>query len=74
VKAGQVQLLTGGTFQDERGKLCYVNQFEYQDVKRFYQTMHFDTSVVRVWQEHQIEVNFSFSEREFLVIWLKIDD
>jgi len=68
-------LIKGNHFSDERGILRFVNEFEFEDVKRFYLIRHPDISVVRAWQGHQFEKKYFYSiAGSFVVAWVKIDD
>jgi dTDP-4-dehydrorhamnose 3,5-epimerase len=68
-------ILKGGTFTDERGSMRFVNDFHFEDVKRFYFIKHPDTSVVRAWQGHQFEKKYFYPiSGSFVVAWVKIDD
>ena len=49
----KLQIIKGGEFQDERGKLIYFNDFDLTIVKRFYIIEHPDTEIVRAWQGHK---------------------
>ena len=70
-----VEIIKGGSFTDARGTLQFVNDFEFPGVKRFYQIIHPDTSVVRAWQGHRVEHKwFSVGKGSFLVAWVKIDN
>ena len=48
-------LITGGTYEDNRGILTYFNEFDLTPIKRLYILEHPDTSVTRAWQGHQHE-------------------
>lgn len=47
--------IKGGSFEDERGRLSFVNDFDMSQVKRVYFTEHFSEDVIRAWQAHKIE-------------------
>jgi dTDP-4-dehydrorhamnose 3,5-epimerase len=69
------QLIIGGKYIDERGKLSFVNDFNLTRVKRFYAITHFDRSVIRAWQGHQQETKwFKCLKGRFAVAWKKIDN
>jgi dTDP-4-dehydrorhamnose 3,5-epimerase len=71
----EVRHIKGDVFTDERGVLQYVNDFDFTGVKRFYQIIHPDASVVRAWQGHQVEHKWFFvGQGSFLIAWVKIDD
>ncbi len=48
-------IITGNQFQDARGKLTFVNDFDMSAIRRFYTIEHPDLNVVRAWQGHQVE-------------------
>ncbi len=60
---------------DERGSMHFVNDFHFDDVKRFYFIKHPDTRIVRAWQGHQFEKKYFFTITGiFVVAWVKIDN
>lgn len=70
-----VELIKGGSFADARGTLGFVNEFTFPDVKRFYQIVHPDISVVRAWQGHKVEQKYFYVPKgKFALAWVKIDD
>ncbi len=48
-------IISGGDYQDERGLIQFVNDFDLTEIKRFYFTTHFETETIRAWQGHKIE-------------------
>ncbi len=69
------KIIKGGEFEDSRGKLTYVNEFDLTPVKRFYAIKHPDKTVVRAWQGHRKESKwFKCISGSFVVAWKKIDD
>lgn len=69
------QLIDGGIFKDERGKLRFVNDFDFSDVKRFYIIENNSVDVIRAWQGHKIERKFFYVVLgSFLICAVKIDD
>jgi dTDP-4-dehydrorhamnose 3,5-epimerase len=71
----QVQLIRGDLFKDQRGTLKFVNDFSFPDVKRFYQIVHPDTSVIRAWQGHRIEHKYFYVVKgRFALAWVAIDN
>lgn len=68
-------IIQGGTYQDERGKLSFVNDFDLSEIKRYYIIEHPDTTVVRAWQAHQKEQKwFQVISGSFLVAIVQPDD
>jgi dTDP-4-dehydrorhamnose 3,5-epimerase-like enzyme len=69
------EIIQGGIFADERGVISFVNDFQFQNVKRFYTIGHSDTQVTRAWQAHQKEEKwFYVLVGDFLIAWVKIED
>lgn len=69
------KIISGGDFSDNRGAMRFVNDFQFEDVKRFYFIKHLDTSVVRAWQGHQFEKKYFYPiSGRFAIAWVKIDD
>lgn len=68
-------IIKGGTFSDERGSMRFVNDFNFNDVKRFYFIKHPNTTFVRAWQAHQFEKKYFYPiSGSFVVAWVEIDD
>ena len=68
-------IIQGGIHDDNRGRLSYVNEFNFNDVKRFYTICNKSTNIVRAWQGHKIENKYFFvTSGSFLICGVKIDD
>lgn len=68
-------LIKGDSYSDERGILRFVNDFHFNDVKRFYFIKHIDSSIVRAWQGHLLEKKYFYPIcGSFAIVWVKIDD
>lgn len=68
-------IIKGGQFSDERGSMRFVNDFLFENVKRFYFIKHPNTTTVRAWQGHQFEKKFFYPiSGSFIIAWVKIDD
>lgn len=50
-----IQLIQGGVFEDNRGKVVFANDFDLTPIQRLYHIHHPDTEVVRAWQGHKVE-------------------
>lgn len=71
----KLSIIKGGNFSDDRGVMRFVNDFRFEDVKRFYFIKHLDTSVVRAWQGHQFEKKYFYPiSGKFAIAWVEIDD
>lgn len=68
-------IIQGGKYEDERGKLTFVNDFDLTAVKRYYTIEHVDIAVVRAWQGHKKEQKwFQVISGSFLVSVVKPDN
>ena len=50
----------GKVHKDERGTLIHFNDFDMNQIKRFYIIEPSDSSVIRAWQGHRIETKWFF--------------
>ncbi len=59
-KAGQTvpHLIEGGLAVDDRGELAFVNDFHFEDVKRFYVVSNHRAGFVRAWHAHRRESKY----------------
>lgn len=53
-------LLTGGVFVDDRGPLRFVNEFNFEGVKRFYQVENHERGFIRAWHGHKKEGKYVY--------------
>tara|TARA_B100001059_G_C17634606_1_gene476173 strand:+ start:208 stop:642 length:435 start_codon:yes stop_codon:yes gene_type:complete len=69
------RLIFGGSFEDERGRLDFINYFNAQEIKRVYFTTHPKTSTIRAWQGHTVESRwFICVQGSFQVKIIEVDD
>jgi dTDP-4-dehydrorhamnose 3,5-epimerase-like enzyme len=69
------ELIRGNLFTDNRGTLKFVNDFTFPDVKRFYQIIHPDITVVRAWQGHRVEHKYFYVVKgKFAIACVEIDN
>ncbi len=54
------QLIEGGMFADDRGKLRFVNGFDFSNVKRFYQVENHRQGFIRAWHGHVKEGKYVY--------------
>ena len=54
------ELIKGDCFSDERGTLKFVNDFNFNGVKRFYCITQSKQAGARAWQGHKIETKYLF--------------
>ncbi len=50
-----VQIINGNFFEDHRGKVVFVNDFDMGPVRRFYYLKHPESHLLRAWQGHKQE-------------------
>lgn len=69
------KIIIGNSFNDDRGRISFVNDFTFEDVKRFYLIKHPSIHIIRAWQGHKKEKKYFYVVKgSFLVCLIKIDD
>lgn len=51
-------LMVGGLAADDRGELAFVNDFRFEDVKRFYTISNYRQGFIRAWHGHKREAKY----------------
>lgn len=70
-----VKLFEGGLAVDDRGTVSFVNGFDFQGVKRFYQVANHQQGFIRAWHGHRKEAKYVYvSQGSALVCAVKVDD
>lgn len=70
-----MQILQGGSHEDERGTILFNNKLDLTLVKRMYIIENKDTKISRAWQGHKIESRwFVATQGSFEIKLAKIDD
>lgn len=54
------KVLQGGISVDDRGSIYHVNDFDFADVKRFYQVRNHRVGYIRAWHGHISEAKYVF--------------
>jgi dTDP-4-dehydrorhamnose 3,5-epimerase-like enzyme len=68
-------IIEGGFFEDQRGRIDFVNNFDASEIKRMYFTKNKEVNIFRGWQGHKIESRWFFCVAgKFEVKILKIDN
>tara|TARA_R110002051_G_C8533651_1_gene469996 strand:- start:228 stop:650 length:423 start_codon:yes stop_codon:yes gene_type:complete len=68
-------LINGGFFEDTRGRIDFVNDFDLSEIKRMYCTTNKEVNVFRGWQGHRIESRWFFCAiGKFEVQLIKIEN
>jgi len=52
------QLIEGGLAVDDRGEVGFVNDFNFDDVKRFYSVVNHKSGFIRAWHAHRREAKY----------------
>ncbi len=50
----------GGVAVDDRGNLKFVNDFDFEGVKRFYQVENHERGFIRAWHGHRKEAKYAY--------------
>lgn len=53
-------MLNGGIFVDDRGVLRFVNSFDFNGIKRFYQVGNHERGFIRAWHGHKKEEKYVY--------------
>lgn len=59
----KTKLIEGGISTDDRGSVRFVNDFDFTDVKRFYQVENHRTGFIRAWHGHIKEAKYVYVPR-----------
>lgn len=69
------KLIKGGLAVDDRGVVSFVNDFNFQDVKRFYAVENHKQGFIRAWHGHKNEGKYVLlSKGSALVCAVEIDN
>ena len=61
-------LIDGGKAVDDRGTLTFINQFNFEGVKRFYQVENHSQGFIRAWHGHRFEGKYVYVARGSAVV------
>lgn len=56
----ELKILKGGLAVDDRGSVRFVNDFDFKNVKRFYQVENHRRGFIRAWHGHQKEAKYVY--------------
>jgi dTDP-4-dehydrorhamnose 3,5-epimerase len=69
------RLIKGGLAVDDRGQVSFVNDFDFDGVKRFYAVENHARGFIRAWHAHKLEAKYVMVvSGSALVGAVKIDD
>ena len=68
-------LIEGGSIIDDRGSICFVNDFSFEAIKRFYAVGNHKAGFVRAWHAHKREAKYVMAlAGAAIVAAVRIDD
>lgn len=56
----KIEKIHGGLFADDRGFLRFINDFDFNDIKRFYQVENHSKNFIRAWHGHKKEGKYVY--------------
>lgn len=70
-----MRLINGGVAVDDRGQLTFANEFNFENVKRFYMVENHRQGFIRAWHGHKKEAKYAFvCSGSALVCTVKVDN
>lgn len=68
-------LIRGERFEDERGKLRFINAFDMSEIVRFYEIIPENQQIIRAWQGHKREKKWFYClSGSFIINIVEIDN
>jgi len=61
-------LIRGGIATDDRGSLRFINDFNFEGVRRFYQIQNHIEGYIRAWHGHKIESKYFYVNQGTILI------
>ena len=69
------KIIKGDIASDNRGSISFVNDFKFENIKRFYVVENSEDNPIRAWHGHKKDIkHFYCVKGSFLVSYVKIDD
>lgn len=59
-KISKIKIFSGGLATDKRGQVSFVNDFNFKDVKRFYQIKNSPSEPIRAFHGHMKEAKYFY--------------
>lgn len=56
----EIKTIVGGVATDDRGTVRFVNDFDFKNVKRFYQVQNHQAGFIRAWHAHEKEAKYVY--------------
>jgi dTDP-4-dehydrorhamnose 3,5-epimerase len=74
IDLNKLQIVAGNVITDDRGSVSFINDFNFEGVKRFYSVTNHRSQFVRAWHGHKKEAKFvSVIQGAALIGAVKID-
>lgn len=71
----EIKVLQGGIFEDHRGKLVHLNDYDLKGANRYYIIKQADPTIIRGWHGHQFEGKwFQCLKGGFNLAFVKVDN
>ena len=68
-------IFNGGLAVDDRGEIAFVNEFNFEDVRRFYIVSNHKPGFVRAWHAHRYEAKYVMAVSGAAIVGaVRIDD
>ncbi|OGV97415.1 sugar epimerase [Microgenomates group bacterium RBG_16_45_19] len=61
-------IIDGGVATDDRGRVRFVNDFDFKQVRRFYQVENHNTRIIRAWHGHRKEAKYVYVARGAIIL------
>lgn len=56
----KIEIIDGGVAYDDRGSVLFINDFDFEGIKRFYQIENISQNVIRAFHGHEKEEKYVF--------------
>lgn len=68
-------IIKGASHSDLRGTICFLNDFDMSEIKRFYHIENLNAEILRGWRGHRIEQRWFYATKgSFSIKLVKIDN
>lgn len=61
MEINKIKTITGAVATDDRGSVRFVNEFDFANVKRFYQVQNHKQGFIRAWHAHEREAKYVYA-------------
>jgi len=64
----EIKIINGGVAIDDRGSVRFVNDFNFEGVKRFYQVQNQTAGFIRAWHGHNKEGKYVYVDKGTAIV------